>query len=189
MVKTRTAKIKVCNQTNDRMMGISLQHKYSNEFRHQKQWESLGVGETTTDVLEVQYNTGFLTTGTDWWFISWFSSDGSKLLYSNPNNFRDVIDKIEKMAPSAVTAAAGTIAVTVGGGLGAATGAESIVILAENVTQSLFNSESTKGFKMHTLRGEDENQVTTITIRGDRTILFSSPSGKSETVYTSKNAN
>ena len=50
----------------------------------------------------VTYNTGFGTTGRDWWYVSWVYTDSSTIYYSDPNNFRGAIDFMEKASKIAI---------------------------------------------------------------------------------------
>ncbi|KJZ74307.1 hypothetical protein HIM_06313 [Hirsutella minnesotensis 3608] len=103
--------------------------------------------------FEVEYNTGAFTTGRDWWFVSWLDQNQKTFAFSNPKNFRRIFDAFDNFAG------------------------------ARGGRDSLFNSESTSGFKQHILRKEDANEVTEIIIsQGDTdNIVFASRSGKSTT--------
>lgn len=190
MVTKRTAYAAVRNNTSEPLVGVSVVHKYSDNFKNQQQWGIIQPGEITADSLTVEYNTGEFTTGRDWWVITWYSKDMKTLYYSNPNNFRNIIDALESVAPDAIAAAAGATAglSTSLTGPGAVAAATATAVAAKATTAGLFNSEGTAGFKQHILRAEDEWQVTEIVINADRTITFKSKSGNSDTVSASKNA-
>ena len=186
----RTAHVTVCNNTSYPLVGVSVVHKYSNVYKNQHQWGVIHPSETPSDYMEVEYNTGFLTTGLDWWLVSWFSTDMRTLYYSDPTNFRGLLDTMESYAPDAIAAAAGAVvglssSLTGPGAVGAAMAA---AVAAKATTSALFNDESTAGFKEHLLRDEDANAVTVIVINPDLTITFNSPSGVSNTVSSSKPA-
>lgn len=63
---------------------ITLKHQYSDdEPIDQKTW-TVANGKSGSPALRVGYNTGFLRTGADWWFVSaevggetWISDDGT----------------------------------------------------------------------------------------------------------------
>jgi hypothetical protein len=190
MATRRTAFASVRNNTSGPLVAVSVVHKYSDNYKHQHQWGIIQPGDIPSDSMEVEYNTGAFTTGRDWWIVTWYSADMNTLYYSNPNNFRDIIDKLEGVAPDAISAAAGAIAglSTSLTGPGAVAAAAAAAVAAKATTSALFNSESTAGFKQHILRAEDEGVLTEIVINADRTITFKSRSGNSDTVSASKPA-
>jgi len=108
--------------------------------------------------------------------------------YSDPNNFRGIIDGFENIAPDAIAAAAGAVAGLIASpsGPGAVGAAVAAAAAAKATTSALFNSEGTEGFKRHMLTEEDEGATTEIVIRGDNTVEFRSKSGNSETVTSTK---
>jgi hypothetical protein len=99
MVTTRTGYATVRNNTSQPLLGVSLVHKYSDEFKEEQQWGLVQPGEAGEEHLAVQFNTGFMTTGRDWWLVTWFSPDMKTILFSDPNNFRDIVDGLETLAP------------------------------------------------------------------------------------------
>jgi hypothetical protein len=118
----------------------------------------------------VEYNTGFGTTGRDWWLATW-QYDDKDLYFTNPNNFRAAFDWAEGQVNSLFKSV------------------EDIpdeLTPAVNFASKAFNSESTKGFKQHILRSEDSGKVVKITLKKGGKVEITSPSGKSETVYSSK---
>ncbi|KAJ7907474.1 hypothetical protein B0H13DRAFT_2233439 [Mycena leptocephala] len=139
------------------MLGISLVHKYSNVYKDEKQ-----------DPLAVDYNTGFLTTGKDWWLITWFHPDMKRIWYSSPNNMRGFFDFADNLLPDAIAGAAGALHRSRSDRRGAL------------ITSSLFNSGTTDGFKQHMLEKEDEGQLMEIVIHRD-SVEFKSRSGTSST--------
>ncbi|KAL6693828.1 hypothetical protein J3F84DRAFT_380022 [Trichoderma pleuroticola] len=188
----RTASVSVRNNTSKPIVGISLVHKYSDVYKHRKEWAAVPAGDSSAESLKVEYNTGFFTTGRDWWFVSWYSQDMKTLYYSNPQNFRGTFDAIEKSAsPELIFNAGmllGPIALIAGGPLLAAPAAVATLAAARATSDGLYDSEEMAGFKQHILREEDEGKVTEIIINEDETITFKSQSGDSETVYTLKKA-
>jgi hypothetical protein len=190
MATKRTAFASVRNNTSGPLVAVSVLHKYSDNYKDQHQWGIIQPGEIPSDRMQVEYNTGAFTTGRDWWIVTWYSPDMKTLYYSNPNNFRDIIDKLESVAPDAISAAAGAVAGlgTSLTGPGAVAAAAAAAVAAKATTSALFNSEGTAGYKQHILRTEDEGQLTEIVINADRTITFKSRSGNSDTVSASKPA-
>ncbi|KAH0521847.1 hypothetical protein TsFJ059_005782 [Trichoderma semiorbis] len=188
----RTATVSIRNNTSKPIVGISLIHKYSDLYKHRKEWAAIPAGDSSTESLKVEYNTGFFTTGRDWWFISWYSQDMKTLYYSSPQNFRGAFDAIEKGVSPELVYQAGMllapIAVISGGPVLAVPATLATVAVAKATTNGLYETEETAGFKQHILREEDEGKVTEIIINEDETITFKSHSGDSETMYTSKKA-
>lgn len=187
---TRRAYVAVRNDTSEPLLGVSVLHKYSDEHKSEKQWGIVQPGELTSETLEADYNTGFWTTGRDWWLITWFSADMQTIYFSDPNNFRSAFDGFDNVIGDIASATAGIVAgsVAAGTGPGAIAAAAAAAVAAKTVTSTLFNSETTEGFKQHILREEDEGERTEIVINADRTITFKSKSGDSDTVSSSKPA-
>ncbi|RFU75926.1 transmembrane amino acid transporter family [Trichoderma arundinaceum] len=187
----RTASVSIRNNTSKPMVSISLVHKYSDVYKHRREWAAIPAGDTSSESLKVEYNTGFFTTGRDWWFISWYNQDMKTLHYSNPHNFRGTFDAIEKGVSGDAIVAAGTILAPialVSGGILALPAAMAAVAAAKATTDKLFDSGDTTGYKQHILRDDDAGKITEIIINEDQTITFKSQSGDSETVYTSTTA-
>ncbi len=120
------------------------------------------AGGNTSPELQVDYTTGFFTTGRDWWIITWEYEGENKVYFTDPVNLRGLIDFLEK---------AGNI--TIKGALAAAAGAV--------ITSLLFNSEGTSGFKQHILRKQDAGKLTTIVINKGNEVEWKSASGSSTT--------
>ncbi|RMZ68373.1 Transmembrane amino acid transporter family [Pyrenophora seminiperda CCB06] len=183
-ITKRSAKIQVKNNTPYDISGVGLAHMYSDVYSGTKTWETIPAGGTS-DALTVHYNTGFLTTGRDWWAISWHNAneaiahDSMSQCYSNPNNFRDFMDFLESVGPNAIAVALEAVGI-------AQPELEKVAevagIAADTLCKLMLNSAKTDGFKQHILR-EDEGVVTTIQINGDKTINFLSVSGRSDTVW------
>lgn len=188
--KTRhTAQVSVRNNWDQPLVGVGIIHKYSNDYKNDGEWGIVKPGELASDTFDVEYTTGFLTTGRDWWLVTWYSPDMKTQYYSDPVNFRNIIDALEKVAPALVkvtmkTVAAGMVAEAGPGAVLAAKAAAKQ--LAKVTNEALFNTESTDGFKQHILRGEDANKLTEIVINKDRSITFKSKSGNSDTGTSSR---
>lgn len=180
----RKAKVAIENQTGQRLLSVSVGHKYSNDFKNTYDWEGpIEIGKTTNADMVVDYNTGFLTTGRDWWVVSWVTEDG-KTHVTNPKNLRGIIDFLEGIgskiaAPLASLATALSLAPepVISKATGAAVAVTSVVV------GGFCNSESTNGFKQHILRSEDQDAPVKIILKRDKTV-FHSKSGQSETGTT-----
>eukprot|EP00536_Pseudo-nitzschia_multiseries_P009722 jgi/Psemu1/288639/fgenesh1_pg.279_\ len=75
---------------------VHLCHKYSDAYKHQKNFANIRSGQTTSERLTVEYNTGAFTTGRDWWYVAFTAPDGS-FYQSNPQNGRKVLDGLEQV--------------------------------------------------------------------------------------------
>ncbi|KAJ4351801.1 uncharacterized protein N0V89_007145 [Didymosphaeria variabile] len=186
----RTAQVKIRNDTPDPITAAAISHKYSDVYKNQLDFDTIASGKTSADALTVEYNTGAFTTGRDWWLITYHRERADaerknelKMWYSDPSNFRSIIDTLEKAAPAIIKTA---INVAKGSNPAYLPAAKAAQIVAKQMNKLLFNSESTAGFKQHILRSEDERKVTIITIHGDNTISFQSESGNSKTVTSTK---
>jgi hypothetical protein len=93
MATHRRANVCVVNQTGLKVDWVRVIHKYSDSYRNEKEWKDIEDG-SRTDSFTVDYNTGPLTTGRDWWAVSWRS--GSLHCESDPHNLRSELDAIEK---------------------------------------------------------------------------------------------
>jgi hypothetical protein len=175
----RHAIIHVQNNTGKDIDFVTVAHKYSNDYKNHQTWGNLPNSATTSDGLEVDYTTGFLTTGRDWWLVTWKFKGENMVHFTDPQNFRGIVDALEKAAlaglPEAGKAAGGAVA----GKPGAAIGGPA----AERIGTLFLNNESTDGFKQHILRDEDSKEKggksTVIEIGGE--VTFRSPSGVSTT--------
>lgn len=200
-VDKREADVVVKNKTGKTILQVTVAHKYSDEYEHQLDWPGALKDGMTTSGKPVTYNTGFGTTGRDWWYVSWVYTDSSTVYYSDPNNFRGAIDFMEKAGRvvipvgSAIGAAVVGAVCTAGtfGGCGpvaataiATTSAAAGAAIASAAAGELLSTGGTKGFKQHILRDDDAGKTVTIELQKNNEILISSPSGESRTVYASK---
>ncbi|KAB8227673.1 hypothetical protein ETB97_009472 [Aspergillus alliaceus] len=172
MVK-RYAYVSVRNNTSSPVHNVSVIHKYSDVYRSKEIWPTIQSEELAEDKMLVNYNTGFLTTGHDWWLIMWVNNEGNTLYYSHPHNFRDILDKIERLGNGILKS------------LSKLEGGESGQAMRE-AAQLILNQEGTAGFKQHMLESDDNDKLTEIVINSDYTITFKSHSGTSNTVTATK---
>ncbi|KAL2856104.1 hypothetical protein BJX68DRAFT_263599 [Aspergillus pseudodeflectus] len=184
----RWAWVTIRNNTDQPIYGVTVAHKYSDVYKNGKAWDVIQPGSSKDKEFWVDYNTGFLTTGKDWWKITWVLGDGKTFAYSNPENFRGIFDLFDKALNAYVTTVTG-LAKGLAGAL--QTGqftdiTKGIQEAAEGMLKALLDQDGTVGFKQHMLESEDEHEVTEIVINGDGTIDFKSKSGNSSTVYKSE---
>ena len=89
--------VRVLNKSGEEMIDVKVVHKYSGVYLNEKSWENVPVSKYTEGALKVEYNTGFLTTGRDWWFIAWNDEEGNTHI-SSPSNGRGFVDGLEDIA-------------------------------------------------------------------------------------------
>ncbi|RDA94975.1 hypothetical protein CP533_0102 [Ophiocordyceps camponoti-saundersi (nom. inval.)] len=86
---------KLRNNTPNPITDVSVLHKYSSDYNHRGDWTVIPPGQVPNDTLTVEYNTGLLTTGKDWWMVTWYNQDKTRFFFSNPQNSRWLIDLAE----------------------------------------------------------------------------------------------
>jgi len=200
-VEKKQADVVVSNKTGKTILSVTVAHKYSDEYEHQLDWPGVLANGASTSGQPVTYNTGFGTTGRDWWYVSWVYTDSSTVYYSDPNNFRGAIDFMEKASRIAIpvgTSIAATVfgAVCTAGTAGACGPAATAAVvstmaaagatIASAAAGELLANGGTQGFKQHILRDDDAGKTVTIELEKNNQILITSPSGDSRTVYASK---
>ena len=200
-VEKKQADVVVSNKTGKTILYVTVAHKYSDEYEHQLEWPSALTDGASTSAQPVTYNTGFGTTGRDWWYVSWVYSDSGTIYYSDPTNFRGAIDLMEKVGSVAIPVGAAIAASVVGAvctvgtggacgpaatGAAWATGAAAAAAITSAAAGELLADGGTQGFKQHILRDDDAGKTVTIELQKNNQILITSPSGDSRTVYASK---
>lgn len=170
---TRATKVHVQNLTGLEIESVSVIHKYSNVFREKTDWGRLPNGKMTRRFMKIRYNTGALTTGQDWWLVTWKYKGNNSVRYTAPKNFRGIIDMVERMHLLPLEAVNATLSQT-----------PAPQILEKSPTAllagGLLNTGSTKGFKKHLLRASDQANGVIITI-SQNSVAFDSASGHSST--------
>ena len=187
----RQAKVMVQNCTGQKILSVSVGHKYSDDYNNKNDWKGpIDDNSTTSDNMLVDYTTGAFTTGRDWWTVSWVTEDG-KSYVTDPDNFRGTVDFIENIG-SKVSAPLATLAVSITTALAlapeptvtkAAAAAVAAVAVTSLVVGGMCNSESTSGFKQHILREEDQDEPIKI-ILNTKEVKFHSKSGDSTTGFS-----
>jgi hypothetical protein len=94
----RKAQATVINQTGCRLDSLIVVHKYSDIYKNKMEWHDVADGTSTTPI-DIDYHTGPLTTGKDWWYVEWRCGVTRCLI--NPQNFRPGLDLVDKVAASA----------------------------------------------------------------------------------------
>jgi hypothetical protein len=157
--------VRVKNQTSKKILTVGVSHKYSNLFKNDKTWSNISSGETAQDPFLVKYNTGFMTTGRDWWYIFIQFDDGA-IYETNPSNLRGLWDKAEKLLDKygwAVTIAALKAAGETGPGAAVAIPVAAVAAALTVIS----NTETTEGFKQFFLEEKDAEPGIEIIIRDD----------------------
>lgn len=180
--RKKFAQIRVKNETGKELRSVHVLHKYSNVYKNKQDWGAIPEGGYTSPDLQVDYNTGFFTTGRDWWVVSWEYKGDNKVYFTDPPNLRGVVDLLEQVGDVAIKGALAAASAAESAGTATAAGAAAGSV----ITSLLFNTESTSGFKQHILRDEDAGKLTTIFIQGNNHVKWQSPSGISETCSSSK---
>lgn len=189
MVTHRQAKVRIVNESGQRIEpnSIVIAHKYSDVYTNELKFpKGLAVGSTDDagGSMIVDYHTGFLTTGVDWWLVSWVTADDAKIHMTTPHNLTELLDLIQENLTLAIAEAAAT---AIGGEIlgppGAAVAAAAVGLFMKKV----MNTEKVSGFKMFMLESEDEGAWVTIRIKNDNVLTFESTSGNAETQHHAVN--
>lgn len=86
------------NETGHKILSAQIIHKYSDIYIDILKWEHVDNAQTIKNLQPVEYHTGFLATGKDWWQVTWISDDG-EIHITIPKNFTEV-EKLLKQAKS-----------------------------------------------------------------------------------------
>ena len=97
----RTATVRIKNNSSKKILSATLSHRYSNVYRNQQSFVNILHGQISQKFLTVEYHTGFLCTGQDWWHITWLAEDGTTYV-SDPNNGQCWLNYVA-MAASRIT--------------------------------------------------------------------------------------
>lgn len=182
MADHQRAAVEIVNHSGRALLSVSVSHKYSDSYKNHHTWkEDLKNGESTA-AAKVDFNTGWLTTGRDWWVVTWVDDHGTTYV-TDPKNGRDILDFAEKLGTK-LTEPLATLAAAVmqGSPSPTAKGVAAAVVVTTTLAQALLNTEGTDGFKQHILREEDKGRPTRIVIKKDE-VEFDSKSGKSTTGF------
>ncbi|SCX05321.1 hypothetical protein [Agrobacterium rosae] len=165
MATKKFTTVRIKNETGVKLASVGIVHKYSDEYNQQKEWLNVPNGTSPDEKLIVEYNTGFLTTGRDWWKIVAMTEDG-RIFQSAPNNFRGFIDDVENVLNECgwdivKLAADITIKTEVGGIVAIPIGVVTAILTG------LSNSASTAGFKQFFLENKDVDHGVEIILKAN----------------------
>ncbi|MEV8635057.1 phosphatidylinositol-specific phospholipase C domain-containing protein [Streptosporangium sp. NPDC051023] len=90
LVYTNTAYAVVKNNTGITLKSLTLHHQYSSDGPSSTTWSLVGPGATTTP-MTVYYNTGFIRTGQDYWWVEYTLPDGSE--WVSPQHLKATLKK------------------------------------------------------------------------------------------------
>lgn len=168
----RQARARIINRTGRKIETLILSHKYSDNYKNSKEFHDIDHNSYTNVYLTVDYHTGFMCNGKDWWWLSWLDSNGY-VHTIDPKNGRCIIDEIERF----VRVIGNTVSI----------GNPSAYIMNQ-ILQRVTNDGSTCGFKQHILESDDDGEYVDITLYSytNNGVELKSPSGKSTTDYESK---
>lgn len=187
-VTHREAYATIYNETPDPILSVSLLHKYSDNYKNHQEYPVIQPnGVFAYPFCRVDFNTGFGTTGRDWWAVSWYTQDLKHYCYTDPNNFRGFFDVVDHVAPGLITAVVAVAAAVITEG--DVESAQKAGELAWATTNELFNTEGTKGYKQHILRSDDGQRFVDFHIKANGGVEIRSPSGVSNTKYTCRSTN
>lgn len=159
----KQAKVVLVNKTSGDLLSVGIVHKYSNDYKEKQDWAAIKKGEKTSS-FTVNYTTGLLTTGQDWWAISWIDTKG-KMYITDPKNIRGFVDFLETVTGPFAKLAATLSGVAITDPEPFSKAAAAALAITSAATAVLTNKESTKGFKSFILRPEDAGSTIKITIR------------------------
>lgn len=190
-----TGKVALINWSERTISSVKVVHKYSDNYVDVLEWgrlfdEDANPNSNKVNPTAVRYNTGALTTGRDWWLVTWTYENDDNVYYTNPENFRGFIDGMEMAGQYGIPVAASAISVAVGAiNPAAGIGVAAALTLVTLISEKAMNDASTDGFKQHILCDEDGGDaITEIRIYTNDIVEFNSPSGISKTSFTSKKA-
>jgi hypothetical protein len=166
--------VRVNNLTGRNITDIRVVHRYSDVYEDvfTHTLPILAPGESTGANFTVRFRTGLLSTGQDWWSISYVVLPDAEEIgnctdvrvvrcRSNPLNLRGFVDVVERVAWASCCLL---------------TFNEHALLKGEGGL--IFGPTSTAGFKKHTLREGDATAVTTIELHEDGRIHFRTPSDR-----------
>lgn len=181
MATHQKASIEIVNNWGGTLLSVSVAHKYSDEYKNDHSWENIMNGESTSSTM-VDFNTGWLTTGRDWWALTWIDDKGDTYI-TDPMNFRGIVDFLERIGSDIAEPVAAISAwVATGSPEPTSKAIAAAVAVTSAVTKRFLNSEGTNGYKQHILREEDKNGPTKIIIKKGE-VEFQSNSGTSTTGF------
>lgn len=179
----KKSRVYVINKTGKKIYNVTVLHKYSNNYKDRITHKSLDNNKTSGH-FNARYNTGFGTTGKDWWIVSWtepYSNTQIRHRITNPKNGRAFIDGFEKGFKTSFNIGSSLLSQYGGDVLGVKgqiAGAAGKVINDQLINRTMNNS-STIGFKQHILRSEDT--YLNIILYSNGVVEFKGKSGKSTT--------
>ncbi|EFR05080.1 hypothetical protein MGYG_08089 [Nannizzia gypsea CBS 118893] len=186
---TKTACVRVVNNTARPIVAISVIHKCSNTRKSRQEWAILQPGKTSTPDLEVEYPASSSSRpssgGDNSWLIVWYSEDLQALWHSDPIESVFPVDILDKQSREEVQKVEEALAT---GSEPGSKGAQLATALAKATTDQAFNSSNLEGLVQHQLRDEDANDVTELVINANETMIFKSKSGSTEVKVNSQPA-
>lgn len=149
----------VINKLGHDINNVMVFHKYSDKYKNVKQWTQLSNNQESSPAFTVDFETGTLSTGFDWWFVAW--QHEGKVYATNPHNLGGLRDNLEPWVPSALGKLLGVA--------GHAVGVPHLVgdIVGELIGHMFTNTEPTKGFKAYTLNPVTKDVKITLEAGGE----------------------
>jgi hypothetical protein len=173
----RVTSVKIVNNSGINFASVGVVHKYSDNYKNSYLWENVANGVTTGADMTVDYNTGFMTTGTDWWYVMATAEDGTKYI-TDPSNATWLLDIVNKGISGVVEPMA--TGIVAGSAFAGQAEVAAPVAAAKFLLEAVVNEESVEGFKEFMLRKEDETSPVSITLTSSE-VIFQAPSGTAST--------
>ncbi|EGD95200.1 hypothetical protein TESG_02692 [Trichophyton tonsurans CBS 112818] len=187
---TKTARVRVVNNTTRPIVAISVIHKCSNNsHKSHQEWVMVQPGKASMPEMEVEYPAGSGSSsssgGDNSWLAVWYSEDLQALRHSEPRESVFPVDMLDKQSREEIQRVEEALAT---GSEPGSKGAQLATALARSTTDRAFNSNSLEGLVCHQLRDEDANEMTELVINANETMTFKSKSSTTEVKVNSQPA-
>jgi hypothetical protein len=166
----RNARARIINRTGVKIEFLTLAHTYSDNYKNAKIFSNIEPNSISNGYLIVDYHTGFMCYGTDWWWLTWTDS----------NNQVHTIDLKDDRCPNDGENPASQVSSKIS--------TRDAELYIDKNEQHGASSQSTCGYKSYMLESEDDGKYVNIYLHpySENGIEFETPSGKSTTDYTSR---
>ena len=167
----RHAKVRIINYTGVKIEFLTLAHIYSDVYKNAKIFSNIDSNRITNSSLIVEYHTGFLCYGTDWWWLTWTNSNNQVFTINSKSSY-SCLSNDEKSASkmSSKISNRGTK-----------------LYIIDKPDKSTADNQSTCGYMSYMLQNGDDGGYVNIYLYpyAENGIVIESPSGKATVDYTS----
>ncbi|KAK2590796.1 hypothetical protein QQS21_011517 [Conoideocrella luteorostrata] len=167
--------IRVQNSLKEPVYGVTVLHRHM-DSNENKTWDEISPSKLSD---EMQVHTTTPSWNDDWWnvvFLRKNENNKKVICFSDPQNFRGLAEPAEYLARAFIVAL-GFVGGPVSGGYISAT-----QFVSQDTSSNTIGSKN--NLKKHNLNGDDLDRITIIEIRENKSVVFVSPSGRSETQFT-----